>query len=286
MKSKSKKPEKTASKAASNKISNKMSTKISAKPAAKAVKPKAKAIEKTAAKKPLQKLAKKEAPIKKLAKAPVAAKPVKKTDLKQEPKAEFKSSSKKLPKLDAKTELKTENLVEKPAKQASAEKAPAKLKAKKVKEVEDAEEVGTSSKEDFPVETKREYVDEEIYLTDADGRRYCRVKECDQVANVDAYCRYHYLLFWKKIQVRKKILTEGKLERYVEELTARYPDKYLEMLRKDLRSEKDFLNAIQELELDENSGENELEDEAQSYIEEVRGMSTEGGASSRDDDEF
>ncbi len=125
---------------------------------------------------------------------------------------------------------------------------------------------------------------EEVVLTDAEGRRYCRVKDCDQVAVVDAYCRYHYLLFWKKIQVRKKILSEGKLERYIEELTARYPDKFLDMLRKDLRSEKEFLAAIQELEIDESAVENEFEEETQTFIDEVRGMSETVPA--REEEEF
>jgi hypothetical protein len=119
--------------------------------------------------------------------------------------------------------------------------------------------------------------DDEVYLTDAEGRRYCRVRDCDQVSVVEGYCRFHYLQLWKRIQVRRKILTDGKLERYVEELTSRYPDKFLEMIRKDLKSEKDFLTVIAELEIDESVGENELEDEAQSYIDEVRGLSTESG---------
>ena len=127
-------------------------------------------------------------------------------------------------------------------------------------------------------ETSRpnEPADDEIVLTDAEGRRYCRVKECDQIATVDGgYCRYHYLLFWRNIQNRKKILSEGKLARYIEELTARYPDKYLELLRKDLRSEKDFMAAIQELEIDESGVDAEFEDEAQNYLDEVRGMGSE-----------
>jgi hypothetical protein len=123
---------------------------------------------------------------------------------------------------------------------------------------------------------------EEVILTDAEGRRYCRVRDCDQLSSVDGYCRYHYLLFWKKIQIRKKILSEGKLERYVEELTARYPDKFLEMLRKDLRSEKEFLAAIQELEIDESAMESELEDETQTYIDEVRGMAEPGAREEED----
>ena len=126
--------------------------------------------------------------------------------------------------------------------------------------------------------------EEEIVLLDAEGRRYCRVRECDQSSAVDGYCRFHYLLYWKNIQVRKKILSEGKLERYIEELTARYPDKYLEMLKKDLRSEKEFLAAIQELEIDESSVDNDYEDEAQNYLDEVRGMSSETGSNDRDEE--
>ena len=166
-------------------------------------------------------------------------------------------------------------------KAAKAQKAP---KATKVEEVEILEPTAVEPVEAAaPVEEE----DTEVYLTDADGRRYCRVRDCDQSSAVDGYCRFHYLLLWKKIQVRKKILTEGKLERYIEDLTARYPDKYLEMLKKDLRNEKDFLAAIQELEIDESAGENEFEEEAQNYLDEVRGMSGDsvgsGGDSDRDE---
>lgn len=157
-------------------------------------------------------------------------------------------------------------------------------------EVEESEEAQTEVSEtteavwgETPVAASDR--DEEIVLTDAEGRRYCRVRDCDQVANVDAYCRYHYLLLWKKIQVRKKILADGKLERYVEELTSRYPDKFLEVIRRDLRTEKDFLVAIQELEIDDSGADNDFEEDAQSYIDEVRGIS-EGSATTSDDDEF
>ncbi|MDG0816542.1 hypothetical protein [Bdellovibrio svalbardensis] len=128
-------------------------------------------------------------------------------------------------------------------------------------------------------------VDEEVFLTDAEGNRYCRARDCDQIAAVDVYCRYHYLMFWKKIQVRKKILIDGKLERYIEELTSRYPDKFLEMIRRDLRTEKDFLAAIQELELDESTNENEFEEDNSAFIEEVRGMG-EGSGNGVEDDEY
>lgn len=117
---------------------------------------------------------------------------------------------------------------------------------------------------------------------DALGRPYCKVKDCDQIAAVEGYCRYHYLLLWKKIQVRRKILSDGKLERYVEELTSRYPDKYLEVIRKDLSSEKNFLAIISEYELNE-SVDNDFEDEDTQELDEVRGGF---GDSDFSDDEF
>lgn len=124
--------------------------------------------------------------------------------------------------------------------------------------------------------------DDEIILTDAEGRRLCRVRDCDQAAIVEAYCRYHYLQNWKRIQIRRGILAEGKFERYVEELTSRYPDKFLEVIKKDLRTEKDFLSAIAELEIDESAVDNDFEDESQNYIEEVRGVQ-DAGVSDEDD---
>ncbi len=124
--------------------------------------------------------------------------------------------------------------------------------------------------------------DEEVYLTDSDGRRLCKVRDCDQVSTVDVYCRFHYLLLWKKIQIRKHILNDGKLEKYLDDLTSRYPDKFLEVIKKDLKTEKDFLSVIQEMELDENAlAESENEDEVQSFSDEIRGI---GDAPSLDED--
>lgn len=125
--------------------------------------------------------------------------------------------------------------------------------------------------------------DADAILTDAEGRPYCKVRDCDQIAAVDGYCRYHYLLLWKKIQIRRRILIDGKLERYVEELTARYPDKFLEMIKRDLRTEKDFMAAIAELEIDESAGDGDFDDESQ-VLDEVRGFGSESSMS--DDDEF
>lgn len=236
------------------------------KPAPKAAKPVKKPAVKASTKKPAPKPPKKAAaaPVKKPAAVAVAKVPPKKAVAAVEAKGK-KPVVAKAPKPGKAAPI--------PAPEKTAKKGKGKPEPEEIPEVS---EVVTAEAEEV------EEGSEEVVLTDAEGRRYCRVKDCDQVSTVDGYCRYHYLLYWKKIQVRKKILSEGKLERYVEELTARYPDKFLEMLRKDLRSDKEFLAAIQELEIDESATENEFEDETANYIEEVRGMAEPGAREEED----
>lgn len=276
---------------------------------AKAAKP---APKKAAAKPVVKKKAEKPAPKAAAKKAEVKKKP----DVKAAPaKAPAKKAAKEVKETKAEAAKKKEKkitpepaVVEKPAKkEAKAGKKAGKAAKKEESDLDDdfiadddgmGDEIGEYEEELKAVEESDEEIeisedwsaeekskdDEEIILTDAEGRRYCRARDCDQAAIVDAYCRYHYLLFWKKIQVRKKILADGKLERYVEELTSRYPDKFLEMIRRDLRTEKDFLGAIQELEIDESAGENEFEEDTSAYIEEVRGMGENSGSSVEDDE--
>jgi hypothetical protein len=184
-------------------------------------------------------------------------------------------------KLLSEAEAKAEKKKEIIQKVAAAKEKVKGLKAKQAAEVDHAIKIQKKGKK---VPTPEPVFEEEVkgplnvnrvppVLTDAEGRPYCKVKDCDQIATVDGYCRYHYLLLWKKIQVRRKILVDGKLERYVEELTARYPDKFLEVIRKDLLNEKNFQAAIAELEIDEPGTDSEFEEDDTQVIEEVRSFS-------------
>jgi len=248
--------------------------------------------------------AKKAVPVKAAPKAPVkvAAKEVKKASVPVKPAVVAKTSEvkKEAPKAEPAKVAKKEG-----AQKASSKAANKKAKKKEESEMDDdfldADDLGSSEIDEYAeeLEVVESYTEgdeddhvwdegdkdrdpEEIALTDAEGRKFCRHKDCDQLSVVESYCRYHYLLLWKKIQNRKKILVDGKLERYVEELTARYPDKFLEMIRRDLRTEKDFLSAIHELELDD-STESDFEEESENFIDEVRGM---GEGTGVDEEEY
>lgn len=79
----------------------------------------------------------------------------------------------------------------------------------------------------------------------------CREVACEGLATTASYCRLHYIKNWKKIKRKEIILREGKLNQYIEELVTKYPDKYIEAIRQDLASDKDFSKIIYDLDLDE-----------------------------------
>lgn len=79
----------------------------------------------------------------------------------------------------------------------------------------------------------------------------CREVACEGLSTSGGYCRLHYIKNWKKIKRKELILKERKLNQYIEELVAKYPDKYIEAIRQDLTSDKDFAKVISDLDLDE-----------------------------------
>lgn len=86
---------------------------------------------------------------------------------------------------------------------------------------------------------------------DLSGPPVCREVACELMATTGGYCRMHYIKNWKKIKRKEMILKEKKLNSYIEELVSKYPDKYIEAIRQDLASEKDFAKVIADLEIEE-----------------------------------
>jgi hypothetical protein len=87
-------------------------------------------------------------------------------------------------------------------------------------------------------------------FTLANGKRRCREPGCDLEGFLGGYCRLHYIKNWKKVKRKELILASGQLNNYVEELVNKYPDRYLEVIRQDLSSEKDWSKVVEDLELD------------------------------------
>lgn len=79
----------------------------------------------------------------------------------------------------------------------------------------------------------------------------CLEVGCENPPTTAGYCRMCYIKNWRKIKRKELIVKEGKLNRYIEELVAKYPDKYIEAIRQDLYSDKEFSKVVSDLELDE-----------------------------------
>ena len=87
----------------------------------------------------------------------------------------------------------------------------------------------------------------------------CREVACENMATTGPYCRMHYIKNWRRIKNKEKILSENRLIGFIEELVSKYPEKYIEAIRGDLASEKEFAKVIIDLDLDESSDEFEGE---------------------------
>jgi hypothetical protein len=99
----------------------------------------------------------------------------------------------------------------------------------------------------------------------------CRETACEALATTAGYCRLHYIKNWRKIKRKEVILKEKKLNIYIEELVSKYPDKYIEAIRLDLASEKEFAKVIIDLDLDESPDEFDPEGEgSENFVESVR----------------
>ncbi len=85
----------------------------------------------------------------------------------------------------------------------------------------------------------------------AHGEQNCRETACEGLATSSGYCRLHYIKNWKKVKRKELILKEGKLNQYIEELVSKYPDRYIDAIRNDLSSDKEFGKVVHDLELDE-----------------------------------
>ena len=74
--------------------------------------------------------------------------------------------------------------------------------------------------------------------------KLCKDKECNNAQTTGGFCRLHYLRFWKKIKTDKQKKAAKHLNSYIEGIMRRFPDRFVEEIKKDIRSE-DFDERIE-----------------------------------------
>ncbi len=66
--------------------------------------------------------------------------------------------------------------------------------------------------------------------------KICAEPNCSNAATTEGFCRLHYLRNWKLIKEEVRQRAAKKLNRYIDHVMRKHPDKYVEIIKKDLRS--------------------------------------------------
>lgn len=66
--------------------------------------------------------------------------------------------------------------------------------------------------------------------------RICKDPDCKNAETTEGYCRLHYLKNWKQIKEETRKKAAKRLNRYIEHVVKHHPDRYLEIIKKEIRS--------------------------------------------------
>lgn len=194
---------------------------------------------------------KKAQPVKEAKKQPLPAKPAKEAKL--DKKAAAKEAKKAAAPVAAPSKADLKKAAKEAAKQAKGKAAPA---------VPAAAPVGKAGKKKGEIVLEMP-APKGVALLGREGKKKnkaeasvssrknrCREPGCEQETLLSGFCRLHYIKNWRKIKRKEAILASGQLNNYVEELVSKYPDKYLDVIRQDLASEKEWAKVVIDLELE------------------------------------
>ena len=87
------------------------------------------------------------------------------------------------------------------------------------------------------------------------AKKRCEEKRCGKEATTANFCRFHYIAYWKRQPGKKAPTREDKLNYYIREITRRYPEEYLEIIKRDLSSDESFKKSLHEMNIEFEDGE-------------------------------
>ena len=82
----------------------------------------------------------------------------------------------------------------------------------------------------------------------------CCISSCSHTSEVNGYCRLHYIMHWNRIKKVERVEAERRLNKYIEEITKKYPTEYLEIIKKNLEDAKSLESIVQDMNLEEDIG--------------------------------
>lgn len=67
--------------------------------------------------------------------------------------------------------------------------------------------------------------------------KICKGRDCKNAATAKSYCRLHYLRNWKGIKELERARAAKKLNAYITSVCKKHPDRYMEVIKEDLKSQ-------------------------------------------------
>lgn len=77
--------------------------------------------------------------------------------------------------------------------------------------------------------------------------KICIEPGCKNAQTTKDYCRLHYLKNWKSIKDAEQKKAADRLNKYVEGIVKKFPDKYVDVIRREIRTDRgDLQRAVDE----------------------------------------
>ncbi|MBT3181743.1 MAG: hypothetical protein HN337_04445 [Deltaproteobacteria bacterium] len=97
--------------------------------------------------------------------------------------------------------------------------------------------------------------------------KICKDRNCKNAATTKGYCRLHYLRNWRVIKEVERERSAKKLNAYINYICKKHPDRYMDIIKENLRSsnfdkdiEREFgFDDPEELSFDDSTYEDEIE---------------------------
>lgn len=97
--------------------------------------------------------------------------------------------------------------------------------------------------------------------TKTDKKKFCLQEDCKREATSKGYCRLHYIQNWQQIKLDNKARAERRLNAYIDKLSKKYPQDYVDKIREGLENDERFQQSVQEADLDNDIENSETENE-------------------------
>lgn len=68
--------------------------------------------------------------------------------------------------------------------------------------------------------------------------KICKEEGCHNSQTTAGFCRLHYLKNWKNIKREQQEKAAKKLNRYIEAICRKHPDKYIEVIKDEIKTKK------------------------------------------------